>query len=84
MLANTGMPEGEVVAEIERYIVNPGLACAYKVGELKIVELRQRAMERLGPDFGHKEFHNAVLTNGAMPLDILEQQVDRWITSKTR
>jgi uncharacterized protein (DUF885 family) len=82
MLANTGMPEGEVVAEIERYIVNPGQACGYKVGKLKIVGLRQRAMERLGPDFDLKEFHNVVLTNGAMPLNILEQQVDRWIASK--
>jgi uncharacterized protein (DUF885 family) len=82
MLANTGMPEGEVVAEIERYIVNPGQACGYKVGKLKIVGLRQRAMERLGPDFDLKEFHNVVLTNGAMPLNILEQHVDRWIASK--
>jgi len=63
--------------------VNPGQACAYKVGALKIVELRQRAIERLGPDFDLKEFHNIVLTNGAMPLNILEQQVDRWIASKT-
>jgi uncharacterized protein (DUF885 family) len=82
MLSNTGMPEGEVVAEIERYIVDPGVACAYKVGELKIVELRQRAMEKLCPDFNLMEFHNVILTNGAMPLTILEQQVDRWIASK--
>ncbi len=82
MLANTGMPEGEVVAEIERYIVDPGVACAYKVGELKILELRSRAMEKLGPDFDLKEFHNVMLTNGGMPLSILEQQVDRWIASK--
>jgi uncharacterized protein (DUF885 family) len=82
MLANTGMPEGEVVAEIERYIVDPGVACAYKVGELKIVELRQGAVDQLGPNFDLKEFHNVILTNGAMPLDILEQQVDRWIESK--
>ena len=83
MLANTGMPEGEVVAEIERYIVYPGQACAYKAGELKILELRHRAMERLGLDFDLKEFQNIMITNGAMPLDILEQQVDRWIASKT-
>jgi uncharacterized protein (DUF885 family) len=82
MLANTGMPEGEVVAEIERYIVNPGQACAYKSGELKILELRNRAMERLGTYFDLKEFHNIMITNGAMPLDILELQVDRWIASK--
>jgi uncharacterized protein (DUF885 family) len=82
MLANTGMPEGEVTAEIERYIVNPAQACAYKVGELKILELRSRAMDSLGEDFDLKEFHNVLLTNGAMPLSILEQQVDRYIASE--
>jgi uncharacterized protein (DUF885 family) len=81
MLDNTGMPEKEVTAEIERYIVNPGQACAYKVGELKILELRSRALESLGEDFDLKQFHNVLLTNGAMPLNILEQQVDRYIVS---
>jgi uncharacterized protein (DUF885 family) len=79
MLANTGMPEGDVVAEIERYIVNPGQACAYKVGQLEILALRRRAEERLGDDFDLAGFHDVVLTNGAVPLSILEQLVDRWI-----
>jgi len=79
MLANTGMPRGDVVAEIERYIVDPGQACAYKVGQLKILELRERARERLGDAFDIKEFHNIVLLNGALPLSILEQQVEGWI-----
>ena len=82
MLANTGMPEDEVVAEIERYIVNPGQACAYKVGEMKILDLRRRARERLGPAFELTEFHAVVLKNGSMPLNILEKQVDRYIESK--
>jgi len=79
MLANTGMPEGEVISEIERYIVRPGQACAYKVGQLKILELRRRAMDRLGERFDLKQFHNVVLTNGALPLSLLEQQVELWI-----
>jgi uncharacterized protein (DUF885 family) len=81
MLANTGMPEKEVISEIERYIVDPGQACAYKVGELKILELRDRAMDRLGEQFDLKAFHDVVLCSGEMPLSILEQQVDRYISS---
>lgn len=81
MVENTGMPESEVVAEVERYIVLPGQACAYKVGQLKILELRERAQEELGTDFDLSEFHNVVLKNGAVPLGILERLVDRWIES---
>jgi uncharacterized protein (DUF885 family) len=81
MLVNTGMPEGEVVAEIERYIVSPGQACAYKVGALKILELRSRAIDSLGGEFDLKEFHNVLLTNGAMPLHLIEQQMDRYIAA---
>jgi uncharacterized protein (DUF885 family) len=82
MLENTGMPETEVVTEIERYIVSPGQACAYMVGQLKILELRERAMGRLGSEFDLREFHNVVLGSGAVPLSILERLVDRWIESK--
>ena len=84
MLEATGMPESDVVAEVERYIVIPGQACAYKVGQLKILELRQRARERLGPRFDVKQFHNVVLTNGALPLSILERVVDEWIGAQDR
>lgn len=66
-------------SEIDRYIVWPGQACAYKVGELKILELRQRAVDALGERFDIKAFHNLMLQHGNMPLDILEQQVDRYI-----
>ncbi len=81
MLANTGMAESDVVAEIERYIVMPGQATAYKVGMMKILELRQKAMDRLGDQFDLRDFHDVVLKNGAVPLDILEKIVDEYVES---
>ncbi len=79
MREKTGMGEKEVTAEIERYIVNPGQACAYKVGMLKIQELRKRAQTELGPKFDQRQFHDVVLKNGALPLEILEEQVTAYI-----
>jgi uncharacterized protein (DUF885 family) len=79
MRDKTSMGEKEVTAEIERYIVNPGQACAYKVGMLKIQELRKRAQAELGTKFDQREFHDVVLTNGALPLEILEEQVNAYI-----
>ncbi len=84
MLDNTGMPETEAVAEVERYIVMPGQACAYMVGMLKILDLRRQAMERLGDRFDVRQFHNVVLTNGAVPLSILERLVQDWIAETAR
>jgi uncharacterized protein (DUF885 family) len=81
MLANTGMAESDVVSEIERYIVLPGQATAYKVGMMKILELRQTAMDRLGDRFDLRDFHDVVLKNGAVPLDILERLVNEYIES---
>ncbi|MEJ2257032.1 MAG: DUF885 domain-containing protein [Woeseiaceae bacterium] len=81
MLANTGMAESDVVSEIERYIVMPGQATAYKVGMMKILELRQHAMDELGDGFDLGEFHDAVLKNGAVPLDILARIVDEYIAA---
>jgi len=81
MLANTGMAESDVVSEIERYIVLPGQATAYKVGMMKILELRQRSMDALGDKFDLRDFHDVVLKNGAVPLDILERLVDEYIES---
>ena len=81
MLANTGMAESDVVAEIERYIVMPGQATAYKVGMMKILELRQKAMDSLGDRFDLRDFHDVVLKNGAVPLDILERIIDEYIES---
>lgn len=81
MIANTGMTTGEVVTEIERYIVMPGQACAYKIGMMKILELREKAKEKMGDKFELKQFHNVVLKNGAVPLDILEELIDEYIES---
>jgi uncharacterized protein (DUF885 family) len=82
MLANTGMAESDVVAEIERYFVMPGQATAYKVGMIKILELRDYAEAELGESFDIREFHNVVLTNGSVPLDILEQLVREYVAEK--
>ena len=82
MVANTGMDSSEVASEIERYIVNPGQACAYKVGQLKILELRRHAQQELGDRFDLKKFHSVVITNGALPLDLLERVVNDWIASE--
>ncbi|MFN2623876.1 MAG: DUF885 family protein [Chthoniobacterales bacterium] len=79
MRDKTSMGEKEVTAEIERYIVNPGQACAYKVGMLKIQELRKRAQTELGTKFDQRQFHDVVLTNGALPLEILEELVNAYI-----
>jgi uncharacterized protein (DUF885 family) len=81
MLANTGMAESDVVAEVERYFVLPGQATAYKVGMIKLLELRERARAELGEAFDIREFHDVILTNGSMPLDILEELVDDYIRS---
>jgi len=82
MMQETGMPESEVTTEIERYFVDPGQALAYKVGMLKILELRERAKTALGVKFDIREFHDAVLVNGAMPLAVLERVVDEYIAKQ--
>jgi uncharacterized protein (DUF885 family) len=78
----TGMALSDVTAEVERYIVMPGQACAYKVGMLKILELRERAKAQLGARFDLRDFHDAVLKNGALPLEVLEQVVNDYIAAK--
>ena len=84
MRINTGMPIFEVTAEIERYIVWPGQACAYKIGMNKILELREEAKLKLGPRFNIKEFHTVVLQNGAVPLSLLDRLVDNYIEDTQR
>ncbi|GAA4875495.1 DUF885 domain-containing protein [Ferrimonas pelagia] len=78
LASNTPNAQGDVVKAIERYIVMPGQATAYKIGMLKLLELRSIAQERMGEKFELKGFHDAVLANGPLPLDILEQQVAQW------
>ena len=82
MIANTGMTTGEVVTEIERYIVMPEQACAYKIVMLKILSLREHAKQQLGDQFDLKEFHNVVLKSGAVPLNILEDIVEEYIKNE--
>ena len=82
MLANSPAEMTRAVSEAERFAAIPGQALAYKIGQLKIVELRQRAEKALGPKFKVAEFHDEVLKDGAIPLEVLEAKIDRWIASK--
>ena len=79
MISQTGMGEDEVTIEIERYLVMPGQALAYKVGMIKILSLRETAKKELGEKFKLSEFHDVVLSNGSVPLDVLEVIVKDWI-----
>ncbi|HEU0099246.1 MAG TPA: DUF885 domain-containing protein [Allosphingosinicella sp.] len=79
---NSLLSERDIVKEVERYINNPGQATSYKIGQLKILELRERAKRALGERFDIRDFHAAVLESGPLPLDILEQQVDAYIAAK--
>jgi uncharacterized protein (DUF885 family) len=82
MSQNSGLPEGQIIAEVDRYIVWPGQALGYKLGELKIMELRAKARAALGPKFDIRKFHNALIDDGPMPLDLLERRIDEWIKTQ--
>lgn len=79
MLQNSAKTENDVIVEIDRYIVWPGQALSYKLGELKIKELRARAKQQLGDKFDLRRFHNALIDNGPLPLSVLDSQIDTWI-----
>ena len=83
MKTETGMSDTEVRTEIERYIVWPGQALSYKVGMLKILELRERAKAALGEKFDIRKFHTIVLDNGIPPLFVLEEVVYNWIEASS-
>jgi len=82
MSENSSEGEARRVSEAERYMAIPGQALAYKIGQLKISELRARAEKELGPKFDVRRFHTAVLADGALPLDVLEAKIDRWIATQ--
>ena len=82
MKDNTTLTDANIDAEVNRYISNPGQALAYKIGELKIRELRAKAERELGDKFDLRRFHDAVLEQGAVPLDALEAQIDAWIIAE--
>jgi uncharacterized protein (DUF885 family) len=82
MLTHSGMSKTDATAEVERYIAIPSQALAYKIGQLTILRLRDKAQKELGPKFDIREFHAQVLDTGALPLPILEQKIDRWIATK--
>jgi uncharacterized protein (DUF885 family) len=81
MTEHSSMTEAQAAAEVERYAAFPGQALSYKLGELKILELRRRARQQLGARFDIKAFHDQILTGGSMPLEILQQKVDRWLAT---
>ncbi|QJR13752.1 DUF885 domain-containing protein [Usitatibacter palustris] len=79
---NSGVHESFAISEVDRYIVWPGQALGYKIGELKIKELRAKATQALGPKFDLRRFHNAVIDDGPLPLNLLEARINEWITKE--
>jgi uncharacterized protein (DUF885 family) len=79
---HSSLDETNIQSEVDRYIAWPAQALGYKMGQLKILELRDKAKTALGPKFDIKAFHDQVLDSGALPMDVLEQRVDAWIAAQ--
>ena len=84
MLENTSLSEGEVIYEIDRYIAFPAQAVSYMIGSLEIQRLRRLAEERLGERFDIRPFHDAVIEDGAVTLDMLRRKIEAWVESEQR
>ena len=82
MWQNALISERDATKEVERYFNNPGQATSYMIGQLKILELRDRAKQALGAKFDIRDFHGVVLENGSVPLDVLEELVDAYIAER--
>jgi uncharacterized protein (DUF885 family) len=82
MMETLGYSEQRATNQIERYMAWPGQALSYKIGALKILELRAKAQQALGPKFSYRKFHEVVIGDGTLPLPILEGQVNRWIAGE--
>ena len=82
MYANSPIKEARAVSEAERFMAIPGQALAYKIGQLKIREMRDRAEAKLGDNFDVREFHSAVLVDGPLPLTMFEEKMNRWIEAQ--
>jgi uncharacterized protein (DUF885 family) len=82
LLANTAISSLDAASEIDRYIGWPGQACAYKIGQLEMLAMRAEAQAKLGDKFRIRDFHDALLGNGAVPLPVLKQVIDRWVQSE--
>jgi uncharacterized protein (DUF885 family) len=80
MNANTANSPSDNEVEVDRYIAQPGQALGYKIGQLRILALRDKAQAALGPKFDLKRFHNAVIDNGPLPLAVLDREIERWIS----
>jgi uncharacterized protein (DUF885 family) len=80
----TAMDEPNIQSEVDRYIAWPGQALAYKLGQLEILKLREQAKQKLGEQFDIRAFHDEILVNGALPLDVLDQVVTDWLATQKK
>jgi len=83
MKDNTGLSEQNIISEVDRYIAWPGQALGYKIGQLEILKLRAEAEKALGERFDIRSFHDCLLEDGSVPLDMLRQKVEKWIAVRT-